>query len=383
MKKSIKILVIRNAPIIGGAELYYIRLADAFKKYHINCKLILLTNNKSFARKARLHNIRAHIVDTFGKEIGTKHDLLWLILNLTDYLWKYLSIIQIITSKAKVNLVVFSGKTEKIILTPFIRLFNIPVVWLEHGRVFTPTMAEEVLFLYKFVSRFANRILAEANDTDVNLLKHGINRNKIQYLGSGVDTDYFIPKINNRKKGFVVGFMATVCWEKGIREYLKVATEVSKKNRSIKFLVVGDGPQLTFAKNYVQKKKLAKRVTFVGYQDKPKKYLQRMNVLLSPIHHPGAISLAVAEAMSIGVVPIVTNIGGNRELVLSGITGYIFPELNMQKTPKIILTLLKDRKLLKQLSLATRKHIKGHFTVKQLANKWYSIVKHLRYEISR
>lgn len=370
-----KILVIRNAPIVGGAELYHIKLADAFKKYHLNCKLILLTNNKLYAKKARSHKIETHVVDTFGEEVGTKRGLLKLFFNLPDYLSKYLKIIEKLQYRSRADAIVFSGKTEKYVLTPLMWLFKLPVIWLEHGRVFTSTMAKEALLIYKLMSHFSSKILAEAHDTETDLLKNNIDPNKVIYLGSGIDTHYFSIKRNYHKKSFIVGFVASINREKGIRDYLEVAKKICRKNRTIQFLVVGDGPQVPFAKDFVSKNYLMRRVLLVGHQERPKKLLARMNILLSPIHHPGGISLAVEEAMSMGVVPIVTNIGGHKELISHNNSGYIISKRYTTNASRAILKLFKDRKLLKRLSVGARKHIINNFSIKLLVNMWYSILK--------
>lgn len=168
--------------------------------------------------------------------------------------------------------------------------------------------------------------------------------------------------------------MASVNLEKGIWEYLQVALTVSKKNKTIKFLVLGDGPDLPMAKKFVKQNKLTHNVTFVGYQKNAKKCLAQMSVFLSPIKHLGGLSFSVQSAMAMGVVPIVTNIGGNRELVRNGVTGYIFSRFYTKEAVKTILKLYKNRNLLQRISLSARKHIVDHFTVKQLTDKWCSIV---------
>jgi glycosyltransferase involved in cell wall biosynthesis len=369
-----RILVIRNSTIVGGAELYYVKLADAFKAYHIDCKIILVTNNIALTRLAKSHNIEAHRVNAFAEEVGTKRGLARLALNLPNYLRKYYKIFQKLTANAKPDIVVFSGRTEKIVLTPLLRLAGFHVLWLEHGRAFTKTMSKVVLVIYKFVSIFATKILAEARDTEKNLINNGINPKKVTYLGSGIDINAFPFKRQRRKKKFIVGYMASINIEKGIWEYLQVALIVCRKNKDIKFLVLGAGPDLQMAKSYVKQNKLDTRVVFVGYQKNPKKYLAQMSVFLSPINHLGGLSLSVETAMAIGVVPIVTNIGGNRELVKNRITGYIFSNFYTKNASKTILKLYKNQGLLKRISILARKHILDNFTAKKLADKWYSIV---------
>lgn len=369
-----KMLAIRNSTIVGGAELYYIKLVDAFKAYHIDCKIILLTNNMELARLAKHHGVEVHRVNVFTEEVGTKRGLVRLALNLPNYIRKYYKIFKKLPPNAKPDVVVFSGRTEKIVLTPLLRLTGLPVLWLEHGRAFTETMSKVVLIIYRFVSIFSTKILAEARDTKNNLIINGISRKKVLYLGSGIDINAFTFEHQKLKRNFIVGYMASINLEKGIWEYLRVMLAVCKNNKPIKFLVLGDGPDLPSAKKFVKLNNLARRITFVGYKENPKKYLAKMSVFLSPIKHLGGLSLSVETAMAMGIVPIVTNIGGNRELVRNGITGYIFSRFYTDKAARTILKLYKNHNLLKRLSASARKHIADNFTAKQLVDKWYSII---------
>lgn len=369
-----KMLVIRNSPIIGGAELYYVKLADAFKAYHINCKIVLLTNNIELVKLAKHHGIEVHRVNAFAEEVGTKRGLARLTLNLPNYLRKYYKMFKKLTAKVKFDVVVFSGRTEKIVLTPFLKLYGLPVLWLEHGHAFTKTMSSVVLVIYKFVSIFATKILAESRDTKRNLIMNGVNREKVMYLGSGIDINDFPFVHQRRKKNFIVGYMASVNTEKGIWEYLHIALIVCKRNKVIKFLVLGAGPDLPKAKKFVKQNNLTKRVTFVGFKKNPKRFLAQMRIFLSPIKHLGGLSLSVETVMAMGIVPIVTNIGGNRELVRNDVTGYIFSRFYTKNTIRAILNLYKNRNLLKIISAGARKQIVQNFTAKQLATKWYSVI---------
>lgn len=369
-----KILAIRNSTVVGGAELYYIKLADAFKAYHIDCKIILLTNNIVLTRLAKHHGIEVHRVNAFAEEVGTKRGLARLALNLPNYLSKYYKTFKKLFAKVKPDVIVFSGRTEKIVLTPLLRLNGLHVLWLEHGRAFTKTMSRVVLIIYKFASIFSTKILAEARDTKRNLILNGINRRKVIYLGSGININEFPFQHQGQKRNFIVGYMASVNLEKGIWEYLQVAQVVCKKNKFIKFLVLGDGPDLPMAKKFVSQNNLSRRITFVGYKNNPKRYLTQMSVFLSPIKHLGGLSLSLETAMATGIVPIVTNIGGNRELVRNDVTGYIFSQFYTNNAIREILKLYKNRNLLKRLSTRARKHIADNFTSKQLIDKWYSII---------
>jgi len=368
------ILAIRNSEIIGGAELYYSYLADAFAKHQLDYRLVLFTNNIELGTLLRSHEIETYVFQSFTKEVGTKRDLLSLLLHLPYYLYRNLLEFNKLKTTSKPDVILFSGRTEKIILTPIFRLYGIPIIWLEHGHAFTPTMSKVVLFIYKIVSKLASTILIESKDTEYNLISNGLPRKKIRSVASGTDTNYFKTNRLYHERSIVVGYMASLTSEKGIWTCLKVAERIVKYKLPITFLILGIGPELIASKRFVQDRKMNKSVKFKGFRSNPKIYLSKMNIFLSPITHSGGLSLSVQCAMSMGVVPIVSNVGGNKELVLNGIGGYVYSNNYIDRTVKMIIKLYYNRTLLKKLSKKARKHIVSKFGYDIFTRKWRLIL---------
>ncbi|MCL4389896.1 MAG: glycosyltransferase family 4 protein [Patescibacteria group bacterium] len=344
----LSVLAVRNAIKIGGAELYLMNLARALKKYYPNIRLTLLSNNHKVARET---------VDVFNEEIGTKKGILRFLPRLSRYLIVYATAIK----KINPDVIIFSGMTEKLALTIPLRLMGKKIVWLEHGRVFATSRAREITAFYYLASRFANAIAAESRDTARDLAEGKITKKKIQPIGTGVDTDHF-SFYQRAAKTLTVGFVATVCWEKGIKQFMQTAAAL--KSRKIKFLVVGDGPQLAWAKN-----KNPGSVQFVGYQADTRPFLAEMDIILSPISHPGGLSLSVAQAMATGAVPIVSDVGGNSQLVTNNVNGLVTAD-----PTTAVLRLNQNRKQLKKLSAAAREKIAADYSWQRWANGWQQIL---------
>ncbi len=364
------LLVIRNSYIVAGAEIYYLKLQDSFNKFKIDCQIILITNNYELYKKAKDHHIESHLVQTFGEEVGTKKGLLRLAIYLPIYIYKYFTTIFRIKRKIKIDALIISGKTEKYAITPFSNCIKIPIFWLEHGRVFTPTMSRLALSIYKFSSKFCRAIFAESHDTENDLHKNMIT-DKIIYLGSGVDTTLFSARTISKTDTFTVGFMATICWEKGVIDLVGVIESICNQNLQIKFIILGDGPQLDYL---INKCKKYKNVEIVGRIQSVHKYLKRMHVILSPIHHPGGLSLSVQEAMSTGCIPIVTDVGGNRELVTNEVNGFIYSSDFINKASNKIIELSNNYDYSIKLSQAARRQITLNYSNKHLSKKLVNLI---------
>ncbi len=73
-----------------------------------------------------------------------------------------------------------------------------------------------------------------------------------------------------------------------------------------------------------------------------------------------SITKSVIEAMSLRVTPVITDIAGNRELVVNGVSGLVVPSRNAEALGKALLALYRDRPLCKQMGINARKHIQIH-----------------------
>jgi len=127
----------------------------------------------------------------------------------------------------------------------------------------------------------------------------------------------------------VVGIVGRIVREKGHREFLEMAVEVTKK-RKVAFLVVGDtlpsdrDPFGPIFRQSVEKAGLKDSFFFTGITDRVPEYLTIMDIFVLPSYREG-FPRSIIEAMSVGLPVIATNIRGCREAVIDGKTGMIVP----------------------------------------------------------
>ncbi|MCB1183290.1 glycosyltransferase [bacterium] len=99
--------------------------------------------------------------------------------------------------------------------------------------------------------------------------------------------------------------------------------EVLEDGRDLMLVLVGDGPTRVEAENLVASREQSMRIRFLGAASDPCKLLAGGDffVLASKWEgHP----LALLEAMSVGLVPIVPRVGGIPEIVQDGENGILF-----------------------------------------------------------
>ena len=96
------------------------------------------------------------------------------------------------------------------------------------------------------------------------------------------------------------------------------------KYRPIFLLCAGDGPRLDVLRQLAAQLGVSDRVRFLGNRDDVPVLLQLADVFALASSTEG-LSCSILEAMAAAVPPVVTDVGGNRELVVDGQSGYLVP----------------------------------------------------------
>jgi glycosyltransferase involved in cell wall biosynthesis len=107
----------------------------------------------------------------------------------------------------------------------------------------------------------------------------------------------------------------------------------------VEFLIVGDGPLKKELQSYVQQIGITKYVTFAGIQKDIPRILARTDIFVLPSFWEG-LPLTVMEAMSAGRPVVLTNVGGNRDLIHSGEEGFLVEAGNIDELVKNIIYLI-------------------------------------------
>lgn len=116
-------------------------------------------------------------------------------------------------------------------------------------------------------------------------------------------------------------YVGRITKEKGL-SYLVAALRQLDEDWPAGFclLIVGDGNHLPEMKAACATLQHREQIVFVGQQDKVQKYLQASDFFISPSLHEN-LSISILEACAAKLPCLVTNVGGNSEIVENGKTG--------------------------------------------------------------
>lgn len=162
-------------------------------------------------------------------------------------------------------------------------------------------------------SAFMREVLQEA----------GLRRDTIAVLRPGIDLQRFRPGLDGVKKrdelgipheAFVVGCVGTIAKEKG-QGFLVGLLPQMAQNSHRHYLFIGENNRRFFndLQEFLIGKGYANRVTFTGYRRDTPELLAACDAFALPSQHE-SFSLALAEAMAMGLPCVYSGVGGTLEV---------------------------------------------------------------------
>jgi len=127
---------------------------------------------------------------------------------------------------------------------------------------------------------------------------------------------------------------------KRIDDVVKIFFNIQKEVKS-KLIMVGEGPEVSMAKELANELGISKKVMFLGESNEINKILCFSDLFLLPSKSE-SFGLAALEAMVNGVPVISSNTGGLPEVNKQGFSGYLSDVGNVEEMAKNGISILKD-----------------------------------------
>ncbi len=181
---------------------------------------------------------------------------------------------------------------------------------------------------------------------------------------------------NIPKKAFVVACMGNARPFKGIK-YLLQATHQLGNTPNLHLVLIGRDMNKGRLQKLLENSPMSDRIHVTGWRNDVLSILSACDVFILPSIGGEAITKSLIEAMSMGVAPIITNISGNKELVINEVNGLVVPS----KSPLALTTamehLYNHPEEVKIYSVKAKEHIAKEFhidrTVKEIMELFESL----------
>lgn len=368
---------------MSGSETYNINLFSELNE-NTSLDLFFLTNLPEFAARVSKIGLVTRVIPWGTEGIGTKKQLIRTFFTLPIIIPRYLYAIRSMEKKKRFDLICLQSMTEKLFLTPILKNLGYPIIWTELGPLYATKMSKLITFFYKVMSAKVDKIVAISEDTKKDLINGGVRNNKVVAIYIGIDTNKFKPlqktEVSKLRETFhisakatVIGFLGTVTNEKGIEEFVEISYELFKRNKNFHFVVIGNGPSLTWAQDTVKKLKMTNHYTFFGFIEDVTKHLGIMDILFLPTHHYEGLSLALLEAQTMGKVVITSSMGGNPEIVTNRENGFLYKKFNKTYMVTLIDSLAAHRSQLVEVGMRARENALEKFNIQKQAKKFVNL----------
>jgi sugar transferase (PEP-CTERM/EpsH1 system associated) len=233
--------------------------------------------------------------------------------------------------------------------------------------------------LYRpFVSRYValSRHLEEYLERQV-----GVPAGCISQIYNGVDTERFRPAEGRRPipgspfgdpADFVVGWIGRMDPVKDLPTLLQAFARARQRaggHARLRLALVGDGPARASVEQLVQQLGLRGQVWFAGERADIAELMQGLDCFTLPSLGEG-ISNTVLEAMASRLPIVATRVGGNGELIESGMTGLLVPAGDVEALTGALLAQFGDRPGARRQAKAARRVAEARFSLARMVSDY-------------
>ena len=260
-------------------------------------------------------------------------------------------------------------------------LTGIPLVATVHGKNYYPDRLRRRL-AYRLVGKFAGQMVAVSDDVrDFLGQQVGIPKRRIRVVSNGVPVD---EKSSDERLATlreslglnghirVVGTVGSLYPVKGHKFLIDAAVHVIRRCPDVIFLIIGRGGLREELEAKAIGLGVAPYIRFLGHRDDVSDLLTLCDVFVLPSLSEG-MPLALLEAMSAGIPPVATRVGGVGEAVEHGKTGLLVPPGDSHSLAESITKVLEDRTLAKRIGSSARQDVVSRFSVSRMVDDYKEI----------
>lgn len=239
-----------------------------------------------------------------------------------------------------------------------------------------PTWHKELL--YRMTDFLADRTTIICNAAfDRYIRTKAVPARKLQMIPNGVDTDRFAPSEDVRLRvRRELNLADTFTWlavgrlveQKDYPNLFAALARLPEGNWRV--LIAGNGPLESYLKELASTMAISDRVQFIGTRENMENLFKAVDAYVMSSSFEG-LSMALLEASATGLAAVVTDVGGNRDLVTDGLTGFVVPPADPQALTGSMARLMDlpdvERR---QMGEAARRYCVENYRFQSVAEQW-------------
>lgn len=255
------------------------------------------------------------------------------------------------------------------------------VVYTEHGRFYPDRRKLKRILVNPLLSLITDRITAISDATRSALVRYeNFPRNRIQVIYNGLDDARFSGTRNGHVRTLVglppnarvLGTVARLDPIKNHAMMLRALKRICQALPDTYLVIVGDGPERENLQTLAAQLDVSKNIIMTGFRENIEEYYSMMDVFLLTSFSEGT-AMTLLEAMAAGLPAIVTDVGGNQEIIQDGDNGLVVASGDDHTLAEKVLSLLQDEEQAQTMGRAARQRYLTHFTVNKMTRSYQQL----------
>ena len=367
MKKK-RLLVLANGNYIFGAERVTINILQGLKEkgYTVHC-IVSGWNDGNFIKYLQQLEIPYTSI-----KLGWYYltQIKWSFDSLIHYPGALLQFLQIKKKFAHDYIYVISFR-QIALLYPFLKKNIIYHVHDNNG------IKRQSIFFLKWVDKKVVRYIAVSHFIKKDLVNCGISPEKIEVIYNGIKIQ---PVFKSLKENFfTIGIVGQILPTKGHDMVVEAFRILRERGCTAHLFIVGKGNEkfIESLKQRISLYNLEEYVFWKGFLNSPPEIYAGIDVIVAPSTLSEAFGLMACEANMFTIPAVVTNRGGQPEIIEDGFNGYVVDPINPVDIADKLMKLYNDPGLVKQMGENGRQKVIEKFSVEKMNAYFNALIENL------
>lgn len=217
---------------------------------------------------------------------------------------------------------------------------------------------------HRVCGRFETVVVRGRNTEDY--VRQHCSPGRIQIIPGSIDPARFL---ENRPRDIDIAFVGRIVGVKQPDHVIEVVRRLVARRPGLRVVVAGRGEMLDEMKAAAERAGVSRNIRFAGHVEKVEGLLRRSRIFLLTSRSEG-LSIALAEAMTAGAVPVVADVGDLGQLVVNNKTGWLVKPGDFNGYEEKIHSLLENEASWRQLSANAREAALENNGVDAVARRW-------------
>lgn len=163
---------------------------------------------------------------------------------------------------------------------------------------------------------------------------------------------------------------------KGVEYFIEAAPAIREQVPSARFLILGGGRYREEFERLAEDRGVSAWMRFAGHQQEISRYYDAMDISVLTSLSEG-LSITLLESLGHGLPVVATDVGGNREVVVDGVTGFLVPPKDVPSFVERVVRLLRDRELRRAMGRAGRERCVADFDIGRVGARYQDLYRSL------